>query len=59
MVKDISLSMIKIDPYGDEDFDIVGISMMTAQAPRGYEIAKLYKKKGKYIQKYGFTYQSS
>jgi radical SAM superfamily enzyme YgiQ (UPF0313 family) len=32
-----------------EDFDIVGISMITAQALRGYEIAEQYKKHGVYI----------
>jgi radical SAM superfamily enzyme YgiQ (UPF0313 family) len=31
-----------------EDFDIVGISMITAQARRGYEIANQYRKRGIY-----------
>jgi len=32
----------------EEDFDIVGISMITAQALRGYEIAKQFKQRGIY-----------
>ena len=31
-----------------EDFDLVGISMITAQATRGYEIAEQFKKQGAY-----------
>jgi len=31
-----------------EDFDLVGISMITAQATRGYEIAEKFKKQGVY-----------
>ena len=33
----------------EENFDIVGISMMTAQALRGYEIAKQFRERGIYI----------
>jgi radical SAM superfamily enzyme YgiQ (UPF0313 family) len=32
----------------EEDFDIVGITIMTAQAPRGYEIAREFRKRGVY-----------
>lgn len=32
----------------EEDFDIVGITMMTAQATRGYEIAGEFRKRGVY-----------
>lgn len=32
----------------DEDFDIVGITMITAQALRGYEIAREFRARGRY-----------
>lgn len=33
----------------EEDFDLVGITMMTAQARRGYEIADEYRRRGKHV----------
>jgi radical SAM superfamily enzyme YgiQ (UPF0313 family) len=33
----------------DEDFDLVGISCMTANSPRAYELARAFKKKGKTV----------
>jgi len=33
----------------DEDFDIVGITMMTAQALRGYEIADRFRERGVHV----------
>jgi len=33
----------------EEDFDAVGITMMTAQAQRGYEIANRFRERGVYV----------
>jgi len=33
----------------EEDFEVVGITMMTAQAPRGYEIADRFRERGVYV----------
>ena len=49
--EDIEVELIdeRVDTLNyDTDFDIVGISMITAQALRGYEIAKQFRARGVY-----------
>ncbi len=35
--------------YNDDNFDIVGISIVTSSSKRGYELADLFKTKGSYV----------
>ncbi len=44
----------QIENPPDEEFDIVGISVMTATAPRAYEISSYYRKKGSIVVLGGF-----